>query len=676
MAVADWAAILFITDLVCLLFGSITPLFAIRHQRLANLLAHSSALVAGMSGSAAAVAVLLSKTSITITAWQIMPGFVWRFQVDALSAFFLLVISMILMPVAVYSTGYVTKYEGKKNIAYLGALLNLFALSMIAVVTVSSAFTFLIAWEIMSVVSFLLVMFEHEKSQVRASGYIYLVMTHIATAFITLSFLIMFRYTQSFDFAVYQQLLRSMPVLLQNGIFVMCLIGFGAKAGVIPLHVWLPRAHPVAPSNISALMSGVMIKTALYGLIRIVFDFFGGGQAWWGTVLLVVGLISALWGILLALTENDLKRFLAYSSTENIGIILVGVGGALLFQAHQLPLLGAVALTAALFHILSHAWLKGLLFMGAGSVLYATHTKNMNELGGLIRRMPWTAGLFLIGGMSLAALPPFSGVISEWLILQSMLHVIFDLPGFWFKIGGAVAVGLLALTGAFAAGGVIKQFGISFLAMPRTKAAANAVEVPLSMRFGMGMLALPIVLCGLLPGTVVTLTSSITTEYFAQTLSGTAFLLLPFHEATGGESLSIAWLAAAFVLVCMIGLALLKWKLGSCQVVVDETWNCGSKLEPSMEYSGTSYSHPLVMIFQKLIGINRKVAVEREYRYYPKRITHELTVNANIEAVLYKPLISIMLYLSQRMRTIQDGNLQNYLAYMVGALVIALIWSR
>ncbi|QJW48781.1 hypothetical protein HA075_26145 [bacterium BFN5] len=275
MAVADWAAILFITDLVCLLFGSITPFLAIRRQRLANLLAHSSALLAGLSGSAAAAAVLLNKTSITMTAWQIMPGFAWRFQVDALSAFFLLVISMILMAVAVYSTGYVTKYEGKKNIAYLGGLLNLFALSMIAVVTVSSAFTFLIAWEIMSVVSFFLVMFEHEKSQVRASGYIYLVMTHIATAFITLSFLIMFSYTQSFDFAVYQQQLRSMPILLQNGIFVMCLIGFGAKAGVIPLHVWLPRAHPVAPSNISALMSGVMIKTALYGLIRIIFDFFG-----------------------------------------------------------------------------------------------------------------------------------------------------------------------------------------------------------------------------------------------------------------------------------------------------------------------------------------------------------------------------------------------------------------
>lgn len=674
MSVADLAAIWFLAALSWLLIGSITPLLTAGHQPIAKRLAHGSACLGGLCGSLAAILVLVSQTTLVLTAWRIMPGLVWRFQVDALSAFFLLVISVVLVAVAVYSDGYVRKYEQKKNVAYLGALLNGFALSMMAVVTVTSSVTFLIAWEVMSLISFLLVMFEHEKEQVRTAGYIYFVMTHIATAFIILSFLIMFGFTDSIEFMVYQQQLMQLPDGIKNMIFLMCLIGFGTKAGVIPLHIWLPRAHPVAPSSISALMSAVMIKTAIYGLMRILVDFFGGGPAWWGQVLLAAGILSAIWGILLALAENDIKRFLAYSSTENIGIILAGLGTALIFKASEQPVMASLALTAALFHILSHAWFKGLLFMGAGSVLYATHTKNINELGGLIRKMPWTAALFLVGGMALAALPPFSGLISEWLILQSLLHLTFDSSGFWLKIAGALALALLALTGAFAAGGIVKQFGTAFLAMPRTQVAEQATEVPRSMRLGMAILAILLVVGGLWPSGILQLTGSVTNRYFGQ-LDGTRLLWQPVSTVTGGAA-DMTVLAGVFILSAVLLFGLLRWKFGRGTVVVDETWNCGTPLTPSMEYTGTSYSHPVLMIFQNMLGINRQVAVEREYPYYPKKISHRLQVQANMEAYLYKPLIAAMLALSQRIRTIQNGNLQNYLAYMVGALVIALIWSR
>lgn len=675
MVVAEWAAAMFIAGLGCLLFGSVAPLLASGRQRTANWLAHGSACGGGLCAALAALLVLLGPAKIDIAAWEILPGLSWRLQVDELSAFFLLVISFLVAVVAIFSLGYVTKYYGKKNIAYLGGLFNAFALSMVAVVTVTSSVTFLIAWEVMSLVSFLLVMFEHEKAPVRTAGYIYLVMTHIATAFITIAFLIMFGYTGSVDFGGYKQQLLALPGYLKNLVFLLCLVGFGAKAGLIPLHVWLPRAHPVAPSNISALMSAVMLKTAIYGLLRIVCDFFGGGPAWWGGLLLVLGLISAILGILMAIAENDLKRFLAYSSTENMGIILAAFGAALLFQTYHQPVLAAMALTAALFHILSHSWFKSLLFMGAGAVLFAAHTKNINELGGLIRRMPWTAGLFLLGGLSLAALPPLSGVVSEWLVLQSMFHLAFALDNLWLQAGGAAAAALLALTGAFAAGGIVKHFGTAFLAMPRSRAAAEAAEVPLPMRLGMGLAAIPLILGGILPGAVLSLTNRITEVYFAEQIGGSIWSVVPFYRPEGAV-LTVAVIGIAGAALLAAGLLLLKRRFGSGRVTIDETWNCGGRLQPDMAYTGTGFSHPVLVIFQRVMGLNRQVEVEEKYRYYPQKIKHSLAVNANIETLLYRPLIAGLLYLSQRLRTVQNGNLQNYLAYMVGALVIALIWTR
>ncbi|MCL6585524.1 MAG: hydrogenase 4 subunit B [Anoxybacillus sp.] len=670
----EFATRLFVLALFLFIFGAFSALCFSRRTKWANVLAHCSSSLGGLFGATTAALVLSTKHPIVVTAWTIMPSVVLRFKIDMLSAYFLFVVSFVTIAVSLYSLGYVTEYYGKKPIGLLGSGLNLFVLSMITVVTVDHSVSFLIAWELMSLLSFFLVMTEHEKAETRKAGYVYVVMTHFGTVFIILSFLTLFFFTKKLDFSSFGQTAAHLPASVKNIVFLLSLIGFGTKAGMIPLHVWLPRAHPAAPSHISSLMSAVMIKTAIYGLLRVNYDFLKSGATWWGAVVLGIGVLSAVFGILFGVAENDMKRFLAFSSAENIGIIFMGLGASLLFRSYHEPLLGALALTALLYHVLNHAIFKGLLFMGAGSVLYATHTKNINELGGLIRRMPWTAVLFLIGGMSLAAFPPFNGFISEWATFQSLLHLSFSSNHPVWKTAGGLAAAALGLTGAFVAGGVVKQFGTTFLALPRTSRAAKAKEVPLAMRFGMILLAGGTVVFGVWPGLVLRMTNRIVENYFHQSLTGHAMLYVPFHRSV--ESISLGWMTIIFFVLLLLLIALLRVWVGKSNNHYDETWNCGTPLVPSMEYTGTSYSHPVLMIFKRLYGIERKVEVQGEYVYYPKRIRHRLKTEAIIETKLYRPLIRGTVWLSQRLRAIQSGNLQSYLAYMIITLIVLLLWIR
>ncbi|MBB5323124.1 hydrogenase-4 component B [Anoxybacillus tepidamans] len=665
---------LFVLSLLFFVLGAFGAIFFSRRAKWANFLAHSSALIGGLLGAAAAWLVLSTKQSISVTAWTIMSDIVLRFRVDMLSAFFLFVISLLTVAVSLYSIGYVTEYYEKKPVGLLGSGFNIFLLSMVAVVTVDNSVSFLIAWELMSLISFFLVMFEHEKPEIRKAGYVYVVMTHFGTVFIILSFLTLFFFTNRLDFQSFTQAASDLPTSVKNMIFLMSLIGFGTKAGIIPLHVWLPRAHPAAPSHVSALMSAVMIKTAVYGLLRVSYDFLGDGTSWWGAVVLGIGVISAALGILFGVAENDMKRFLAFSSAENIGIIFMGLGASLLFRSYHEPLLGALALTALLYHVLNHAIFKGLLFMGAGSVLYATHTKNINELGGLIRQMPWTASLFLIGGMSLAALPPFNGFISEWATFQSLLHLSFSLDHPVWKTAGGLAAAALGLTGAFVAGSVVKHFGTAFLALPRTPRAAHVKEVPIAMRLGMMILAFGTLILGMWPGFVLHMTNRIVESYFHKSLTGRAMLYVPFQHSS--ESISLGGVLVILLFLSTLILISLRASVGKSNNRFDETWNCGTPILPSMEYTGTSYSHPVLMIFKRLYGIERSVDVQGEYAYYPKRIRHRLKTESMIESKLYRPLIHGTVLLSQRLRAIQSGNLQSYLAYMIITLIVLLLWIR
>lgn len=665
--------VLFVTTLSLFLFGAFAAAIS-QKPRMANMIAHTTSLLGGLTGTITALSVLFGQQTISLTAWNILTDISLSFRVDTLAAFFLFIICVLAVAVSIYSFGYVTEYYQKKNIGILGGGLNLFLLSMVLVVTVDNGLAFLISWELMSLVSFLLVMYEHERGEVRRAGYIYVVMTHVGTVFITLSFLTLFLFTGSFGFTVFENMSAEQPLWLKNLIFIMALIGFGTKAGIVPLHVWLPRAHPAAPSHISALMSAVMIKTAVYGILRVCFDFLGGGPVWWGGLVLTLGVLSAIIGILFGLSENDMKRFLAYSSAENMGIIFMGIGASLIFNAYEKPLLAALSLTAALYHVLNHAIFKGTLFMGAGAVVFAAHIRNVNELGGLIKRMPWTAALFLIGGLSLSALPPFNGFVSEWATYQSLFHLSFDIVSPWWKIFGGLAAAALGITGAFAAGGIIKHFGTAFLAMPRSEHAEQAVEVPLAMRVGMAILALFSLILGIWPGFVLAITENINEKIFHTHIAGDAILYLPFTGQQ--ESFFPGLLLVVLLGILLLGSILLRFFVGKSKVQIGETWNCGTALTPFMEYTGTSFSHPVLKIMQRLTGTHPSVEVYRQYAYYPRKFSYHLQNDHSIEKVAYKPVVMLLVKVSQVIRMIQNGNLQSYLAYMVITLIMVLLMRQ
>ncbi|MDD2702876.1 MAG: proton-conducting transporter membrane subunit [Candidatus Omnitrophica bacterium] len=345
-----------------------------------------------------------------------MENSTFGFLMDPLSLFFLFVILLVSAPSAVYSFGYLKGGYSSGKITLSWLLLFVFVLSMALLVTVGNAFIFLIVWEIMSLVSYFLVVFDstHEKSI--QAGMIYIIMTHIGTAFLAAAFMLLYSHSGSFDFLVMRTACRAMPFQMKNIIFLLFLIGFGTKAGIVPLHVWLPYAHPQAPSHISSIMSGVMIKTAIYGIIRFVIFILGVDVLWWGAAILILALVSCLVGVIYALMEQDIKRLLAYSSVENIGIILLGVGLSMVFLSVRLYSLAVFSLIAGLYHLVNHAIFKGLLFLCAGSVYKAAKTRDMEKLGGLIKKMPQTAACFLLGAMAVSAIPPLNGFVSEWLI--------------------------------------------------------------------------------------------------------------------------------------------------------------------------------------------------------------------------------------------------------------------
>ena len=423
-----------------------------------------------------------------------LPGLVLTWQVDGLSMFFGLVILSISAVTTVFAVGHAGQHDGFPG---SGLLYLLFILAMLAVVVAGDGFTFLLAWETMSLASFALVLTDHRRKVVREAAWAYVVMTHTATAFIVAAFLLLARTAGSLVFDDWTAQAATLDPALATLVFVLGLVGFGTKAGMIPLHVWLPRAHPVAPAHVSALMSGVMIKLGIYGLLRLSLDWLAPGPAWWGALILALGATSAVLGVLYALMQHDLKRLLAYHSVENIGIILLGIGVALIGRSLDLPAVTAIGLTAALFHVANHATFKALLFMGAGAIDAAVGTRDLERLGGLIRRMPVTALCFLVGSAAISALPPLNGFASEWLTFQSLLMLgrVADEPQ--TALLPLLAGGALALTGALAVACFVKAFGVSFLALPRSSHAESAHESGRAELAAMGTLAVACVALGL-----------------------------------------------------------------------------------------------------------------------------------------------------------------------------------
>jgi len=666
--------------------GGLAGLAFCRHEKLANFCSFGCATLGALCGTVACVMSLAAGATTTAPVQlQLLPTLIpyvqFTISLDPLSAFFGLIVSLLAFALSLYSLGYARGFYGRKNVGVLGAFFNVMLLATTLVVMADNAFFFLMVWEIMALSAYCLVSFEHEKPETRSAGVLYFVMSHIGTGCIMLGFLLLFQASGSYDFAGFHALSVKPEWLAsgsRNAAFLLFLTGFGIKAGIVPLHTWLPAAHPVAPSNVSAFMSGVLIKTGIYGLTRVFFYFLGTPPMWWGVTVLTIGTVSAVLGVLYALMQHDLKRLLAYHSIENIGIILMGFGASLMFLATGHPLLATLALIAGLYHTINHAVFKGLLFLGAGAVLHATHTRDMEQMGGLAKRMPQTAFCFLVGAVAISALPPLNGFVSEWLTYQSLLQgfgTTDSLLRLMFPIGGA----LLALTGALAAACFVKAFGITFLAQPRSEPAAQAHEVPLTMLLGQGVLVAACVFLGLFPTVFLRvldpLTQQLTGLQISPQLTLANGLVLSGVNQAGGtvSTLGIAVLGIALMLI-PFGLWLVLGQ--KTKTRIGPTWDCGLKgLTPRMEYTATGFSKPIRMIFKALFRPRREVQREYDFSpYFTTSIRFEAHVEEVFETRIYRPLQRLVLRLSRRMRALQAGSLQAYLIYIFITLLLLLLY--
>jgi hydrogenase-4 component B len=654
---------------VLCLAGSVAALVLSARPSAARLVAGLAALAAAVMGFNLALPVLLGAPSYGVTLGGPVPGLEVGLRVDGLSAWFILLLSAVALPVVLAGLAYARVYDQHGG-PRLAAATNVFLAAMLLVLLADGIYGFLLGWELMAVASYLLVVHEHAAPGVRRDGFVYLGMTHLGAAFLLVALLLLRTSGGAWDFAGLRQ--AALEPGLRDLVFILALVGCGTKAGVIPFHVWLPRAHPVAPSHISALMSGVMLKVGIYGLLRIAWDLLGGGPAWWGGLVLVLGLVSAVLGVLYALMEHDLKRLLAFHSVENVGIVLIGVGTGQLLAALGHPAAAALALGAGLFHALNHALFKALLFLGAGAVHQATGTRDLEKLGGLVRRMPQTAALFLVGSAAISALPPLNGFASEWLTFQSLL-ALGQAAGASLAVAAALAAALLGLTGALAAACFVKAFGVAFLALPRSEEAARAREAPSALLSGMAILALACVLLGLLPGLATALLAVPTAELAGVAMSTQAPVVLATPAA------GLVPLALLGALAAAAGLTLLVTQLlgGRRAARVVPTWACGYALTPRMQYGSTAFAKPIRLFFRAIVRPER--AVEAEYHlapYFPARLRTHGALDPVFEQRLYGPLAAGLLHASSLARTLQSGSLRLYLAYILATLVALLVATR
>jgi hydrogenase-4 component B len=545
---------------------------------------------------------------------------------------------------------------------------------MLMVVSVANAFYFLIFWESMTLASYFLVIFEQEKKESVSAGYLYFLIAHIGTALIMLAFFLLYKHTGSFDFSSFRD--ATLPAATKDLVFLLAFFGFGAKAGIVPLHIWLPRAHPAAPSHASALLSGVMIKTAVYGIIRLCVDLLGAPVWWWGFIVLLFGALSAVLGILYALDEHDLKRMLAYSSVENIGIILMGVGVGMVGMAVKLPVLAVIGFLAALYHAINHAVFKGLLFMGAGAVIHRTHTHNMNEMGGLARLMPWTGLVFLTGAISISAIPPLNGFVSEWFLYQSLfIGSTADLGV--LRVFGPIFAMLLGLVGAMVAMCFVKAYGTTFTGPPRSEHAKQASEVPGSMLAGMGLLALCAVFLGLGAPVVTPFIGGI-----AANLANVPSGILTNGMQVFPTEISQAVLSTPFIFILLAGLltvpllvVLLLGGFRAGQKSVAEPWACGYGYSSQMGVSASNFAQPMRLAYRPLYILRPFLQKPLDdIAAFSRKVNDGLPgTEPLLERAVSQPIMSGVQYLGKRIQKLQMGDVRAYCLYIFIALAVLLV---
>jgi hydrogenase-4 component B len=633
------------------------------------------------AGLALGATVIATGVPFTLVVPELLPlGGGLALRLDPLGAFFLVVIGVGAIPAALYGAGYTAVYEdGLASLRLLGMMFNLFLLTMSLVTLADNLLTFLLMWECMSLTSYFLVMTEADEERTRNAGLWYIGMTHAGLVMLLAAFLLLTGGASSGAFADLRAIAPSLTPAVRDTIFVLAFLGFGSKAGIVPLHVWLPRAHPAAPSHVSALMSGVMIKMGVYGLLRVALDLLGGGPAWWGGLVLAVGVVSALLGVLYALMEHDLKRLLAFHSVENIGIILIGIGAGLMFHHYGLMPLAALGFIGGLYHVLNHAAFKGLLFLGAGSVLHATHTRNMEEMGGLIKRMPWTALFFLIGAAAISALPPLNGFASEWLVFQSLLGGV-NIPVPELAIVMPVAVGLLALTSGLAAACFVKAFGITFLALPRSSEAAYAHESPLSMQCGMGLLALACIGLGVAPFAVVPVLGRVVAGLGGLPDTRAEFTYSVFLQTPGVFGQMSPTLMGLGLLLLLALVPSMLWLLRlNYHRRLSDSWGCGRIGQTArMEYTATAFAEPLKRVFAEIYRPMKELTVDFHpgSKYFVQSIEYRSEITPWFDQSLYRPFLESATFVAQQVRRLQAGSLHLYLLYIAIVLTLLLVVAR
>jgi len=650
-----------------LLCSGVVSLLAGSNGKPANIFGAGGAILGCLGGVVPATWILLTGKSEEIRwAWSVPYGS-FSMRVDSLSALFLIPIFILCGLSALYGFEYMNAARNRKSLGRFWFFFNTLAAGMAVVAIAANGILFLMAWEIMALSSFFLVTFDNEDKSVQRAGWIYLTATHLGTAFLLVLFLLLGHQCGAglLDFDLFLAA-RSHMAPMANVIFILAVIGFGAKAGFIPFHVWLPEAHPAAPSPVSAVMSGVMIKTGIYGLLRTL-SFLENPAPWWGWLLIGVGLVSGILGVLFALAQHDLKRLLAYHSVENIGIITLGLGLGLLGVSMKSPALAVFGFGGGLLHVVNHALFKGLLFLGAGSVQHATGTRAIDRLGGLIKQMPWTAATFLIGAVAISGLPPLNGFISEFLIYAGAFHAVGE-PH--VAAAGAVVILALALIGGLAAACFTKAFGIVFLGLPRSAEAAHVHEAGWAMRIPTLVLAAGCILVALFAPKMVMLTTravGIITMLPASSIeSSVSFAVGPMS--------SIVLVAGLFALIAVLSACVRHGILSGRTVEQTCTWDCGYvRPAASMQYTASSFAQPLTKMFEALL--RPKVKLGKPDGLFPGAACFHSETGDLFTRSVYRPLFAGVELLASRLRFLQAGRVQLYILYIALTLLILLIWN-
>ena len=652
---------------------------AVRRARLQAVLSGGVTAALGAAGVALGLSVIFGGPRELRIGW-LLPLVGVQLNLDALGGLFVAATGAVSVAVGIYTVG----YARREHLARFPlTILPLFVAAMLLVPAAGSVTTFLFAWELMAAASLVLVLSEHHRAEVRSAGVFYAVMTQLGFAAILLALVVLSAAGGGDSFETIAANSGDIPTGTRTAVFLLTLMGFGSKAGLLPLHAWLPRAHPEAPSPVSALMSAAMVNMGIYGIIRIDLEILGQGQPmphWWGLTLMIFGAVSAVFGVLQASVATDLKRLLAYSTTENMGLITLALGAAALLSSYGAMAVAALAMTAALLLILSHAAFKTLAFLAAGSVLAATGLRDLDKLGGLARRMPGTTVMFGIAALGASGLPLGAGFVGEWLLLQSLIHSPHD-DTTLLMLMMPLSVGAVALTTGLGIAAMVKAFGVGFLARPRSAAAEAAREAPGSMLTGMGLAAAACTVFAVAPVLFGPLLERVLTSL--PTLGGEAagpvlgtYLRLP--GVTG--SIAPGLIAAALVVATLLALALARWGGRHRPAAVQAPlWACGAdSLSPRMQYTATSFAEPLQRVFDNVLRPETDVEVTHyaESQYLVEKVTYRTLQADPVEQHLYAPVVRAVTAWAQYVRRAHPGSVHLYLAYGAIGLLVVLVVAR